>query len=527
MKNEGPFKGRTIAVINDLTFDEQTYLFNKTRALKEAIANNGDLSQFKLNNSKINVYLLFLEDSTRTKESFRSAANFHNVQVNVFDANTSSFNKKESYSDTMRMLSGYGGDSIFIIRSKHEGVCRWLEKSMKKYGERNELQTPSFINAGDGKHEHPTQELLDEYSFYEQKNFNRDHIHIALIGDLYHGRTTHSKADGLKLFKEIEVDLIAPHELKMPAQYIDKMKDNGFNVRKFESISEYLAQKHTADVWYFTRLQLERMGEDVKDKAKYLRKTVTFQNEFLSKIKEGTKFYHPLPRHRDYPTLPIFLDNTSFNGYETQAINGYYTRIIEIGMLGGKIGHDFNGEFHKVNNIPDDFIKEVKSSNYIPRKDTPKIGLIPIKNGIVIDHIGKGDSIETIWEHINKISKVLKLHVVSSHGVFQSKKDDKYKGVIAIPNTLEMEESSIKKLGAIAPGCTLNMIKENVVIHKYRIQMPPRIYNFSQIFCDNPDCITHPSHNEGAVVMFHRAKDNLFKCNYCDHTHAFKEIWDL
>lgn len=526
-KTTSPFKGRTIAVINDLSTDEQIYLYNKTRALKAAIATNTDLSEFKINNPEIRVYLLFLEDSTRTKESFRNAANFHNVQLNVFDAQSSSFNKMESYADTMRMLCGYGGYPIFIIRSKHEGVCRWLETAMTEFAKRNGLQVPGFINAGDGKHEHPTQELLDEYSFYEQKDFKSDNIHIALIGDLFHGRTTHSKAEGLKIFNEVKVDLIAPNELSMPENYIDKMQDNGYEVRQFDSLAEYMKQKLRADIWYFTRLQLERMGEDVKDKTAYFRNAVTFKKEYLSKMTPDTRFYHPLPRHREYPTVPLFLDKTPLNAWEVQAINGYYTRIIEIGMLGGHIGYDFNGKHQTVKDIPDDFIEEIDTDKYVRKKDEPKVGIIPIKNGIVIDHIGKGDSIETIWEHINKIRRVMELDVISSHGVFQSETDKLYKGVIVIPNAGDMEQSRLKKLGAIAPGCTINIIKNSEVIHKYNIKMPPRIYNFSEIYCRNPDCISHPSHHEGADVIFNRSGGRMFQCYYCDHTHAFKDIWRM
>ncbi len=87
MKLTSPFKGRTIAVVNDLSTDEQLYLYNKTKALKTAIANNSDLSAFKINNPNVRVYLLFLEDSTRTKESFRNAANFHDIKLNVLQNN--------------------------------------------------------------------------------------------------------------------------------------------------------------------------------------------------------------------------------------------------------------------------------------------------------------------------------------------------------------------------------------------------------------------------------------------------------
>ena len=62
-------------------------------------------------------------------------------------------------------------------------------------------EKPVFINAGDGRHEHPTQEFLDEFTFLEQRGWDDSHIHVALIGDLFHGRTVHSKADGLNVFR--------------------------------------------------------------------------------------------------------------------------------------------------------------------------------------------------------------------------------------------------------------------------------------------------------------------------------------
>ncbi len=525
MTTNSPFKSRTISVVNDLSIEEQLYLYNKTKELKDAVLNNKDLSAFKLNDKDIGIYLLFLEDSTRTKESFRNAALFHNAKLNPFQVEYSSFNKMESYADTLRMLSGYSGYSIFIIRSKLEGVCRWLELSVGEYAERNNIPSPSFINAGDGKHEHPTQEFLDEFSFYEHKNWQLDHIHIALIGDLYHGRTTHSKADGLRIFKEVQIDLIAPDILKMPDHYIDKMKANGFKIRFFNSLEEYISQKEIAKIWYFTRLQLERMGEDIRDKADYIRNTVTFKKEFIEKLPSDIKFFHPLPRHREHPTIPFFLDKTEYNGWEQQSINGYYTRIIELGMTGGKIGSDFTGTYKKPEESTKDFVEEIQPHQ--KEKQDFKIGIIPITNGLVIDHIGKGDTKENIWDHINNIRRILNLNEIGSHGVFQSGNKEIYKGIMAFPNILEFNRPDMKRLAAIAPGCTLNLIKDKEVIHKYRINMPPRIYNFKDISCKNKSCISHPIHSEKAQTIFYRADRNIFTCGYCETPHKFKQIWKL
>ena len=197
-----PFVGRSVSVINDLSIEERKYLFEKTRILKDAYTSSDEaaLEQFRINNRDVGIYEVFLEDSTRTRESFRNAAAFHGVKVSDLAADTSSFNKGESYADTFNTLAGYA-NNIFIIRSKLEGVCTWLDEATTAYAQRNNLKRlPSFINAGDGKHEHPTQELLDEFTFLEDNGFRTDHIHLALVGDLYHGRTVHSKADGLTPF---------------------------------------------------------------------------------------------------------------------------------------------------------------------------------------------------------------------------------------------------------------------------------------------------------------------------------------
>lgn len=518
------YRGRSLTVVNDFSMDEQLFLYKKTRELKETIKNKSNLADFKLSDKDYGIYLVFLEDSTRTKESFVNAAKFHDAKVNIFDSATSSFNKKESITDTIKMLFGYSDRSLFIIRSKLEGVCRWLESAIGEYADRISYPRPSFINAGDGRHEHPTQEFLDEFSFLEQTGWNRDSIHIALVGDLFHGRTIHSKADGLKVFKEVHVDLIAPELLQIPPYYLEKMKQHGYNLRFYESIEEYLSQNRVAKIWYFTRLQLERMGEQVLDKADYLRSAVTFSQNFLFSVPEDVRFYHPLPRDRTHPTIPAFLDSTLFNAWDRQAVNGYFTRIIEIGMLAGKFGAEFmspplSSEF------PDDFIEEAEINP--SKKYDYKVGIKPVENGIVIDHIGKGHDKENIWNQIDKIRHIMRLNCLSSHGVYKSHSEKVFKGIISLPDVLSFDKKQIKMLAATAPGSTLNIIKDSRVLHKYRLHMPPKVYNFDEISCKNENCISHPSHQEMVWPEFYRADESRFICKYCEKIHEFQDIWDV
>jgi aspartate carbamoyltransferase len=525
MSNKNVFLGRSISVVNDFSIEELWYLYNKTRELKDSIINGKSLDHFKINDPDFGIYLMFFESSTRTKESFRNAAKFHNVKLNDFDVKASSFNKNESILDTVKMLYGYSTKSMFIIRSEKEGVCKFLDEELSIYSTVTGLPKAGFINAGDGKHEHPTQEFLDEFSFLEHKKWERESIHLALVGDLFHGRTAHSKANGLKIFKTVKVDLVAPKDLSMPEEYINIMEANGFEVRIFESINEYLNCGDISNIWYFTRLQLERMGDKILDKADELRNAVIFKKEYIPRLPKGTRFYHPLPRHREYPVIPTFLDNTELNAWDLQSINGYYTRIVEIGLIGGAIGNDYESKDFLDSKEKDSFIQEVPVITKSKLLDTWKIGIKPVDNGIVIDHIGKSLNIEDIWNLIDRIRRVMKFNLRSSHGVFHTKDPLTYKGIISIPDLIDLDEKQVKMLSAISPGCTVNIIVDSFVRRKYRLYMPPAIYNFEEISCKNPNCISSKDNYETTVPFFTKSNKDKFICKYCDRSYSYNEIW--
>jgi aspartate carbamoyltransferase len=529
MEKQNVFAGRSLCVIDDFTIEERKYLFGEARILKQAMEtqNLAVMDGFRIDDKDFGIYEVFLEDSTRTKESFRNAANFHHTKVSELNSDSSSFNKGESFADTFNTLSGYS-NTIFIVRSKIEGVCRWLEDECEAYAKRNNIwRKPAFINAGDGKHEHPTQELLDEFTFMEDNDWKTDSIHLALVGDLYHGRTVHSKAAGLKVFSKVKVDLISPPELAMPDYYISAMKENGYDLRIFSSIQEYLEQTDIADKWYFTRPQLERMGDRILQRQEELRACITFRKEFMGKLPKQTKFYHPLPRHKVTPTIPTFLDNTSLNAWERQSINGMYVRIALLGLLGGKIGNDFVPTEVKAEREDGEYIFEVALEEGKPKDKVVSEGVQPIRDGIVIDHICRGDSPSEIRDHMRLISSVL--HLDEGKGgewVSCGHKDEtSFKGIIFRPGAQELTRKELKRLAAVSPGCTLNIIRDGKVEKKYRMQMPPRIYNFDDLSCTNEACISHPDQSEGVPAMFYRTADNRFSCAYCQKTHSFKEIW--
>ena len=134
----------------------------------------------------------------------------------------------------------------------------------------------------------------------------------------------------------------------MPPFYVNKMQDQNFQVRQFESIDAYLAATHkqnnAAKIWYFTRLQLERWSEEMLHSLDDFREACCLDK--LRHVDSGlmpasTKLFHPLPRDSRHPEIPFELDDTRLNGWDAQSRNGYFVRTVLLSMLGGKIGGEF------------------------------------------------------------------------------------------------------------------------------------------------------------------------------------------
>jgi aspartate carbamoyltransferase len=164
-----------------------------------------------------------------------------------------------------------------------------------------------------------------------------------------------------------------------------------------------------------------------------------------------------------------------------------------------------------------------------PQCSAGKQGIKPVEAGLVIDHIGVGQSVRDIWETISKVRKLIGLNVISSHGVYEStsREPGSYKGIISLPNHPDLSHTELRRLAAIAPECTLNIVEDNMVIVKYRLHMPPKIYNFKDIGCKNEVCISNPKHFENVNPCFVRVDDenNTFACVYCERVFRYQDIW--
>jgi aspartate carbamoyltransferase catalytic subunit len=184
------------------------------------------------------VATLFFEESTRTRLSFETAAKRLSADVLNLVASGSSVEKGESLRDTVATLSAYGPDAI-VIRSPYAGAPGLLAG----------WTSAAVVNAGDGKHQHPTQALLDCYTLKSRLG-SLDGANIWIVGDLLHSRVARSCIQAFTMLGA-NVTVAGP-----PTLVPDAFAALGVTVR------HSLADLREADVIYALRMQLERMEQD-------------------------------------------------------------------------------------------------------------------------------------------------------------------------------------------------------------------------------------------------------------------------
>jgi aspartate carbamoyltransferase catalytic subunit len=259
---------------------------------------------------------LFFEPSTRTRLSFESA--MHRLGGNVIgfaDPSGTSLKKGESLADTIRMADSYS-DAI-VIRHPQEGAARLAA----------EFSEVPVINAGDGAGQHPTQCLLDLFTILTEKKKIKGN-NVVLLGDLKYGRTVHSLAYALALFKA-DLTFVSPETLKMPKEVINECKEFGIEPVSTTNLEKAIKD---ADVLYATRIQKERFP----DAEEYNRVVGSYKvdNTLLAEAKEDLIVMHPLPRVVE---INPEVDATTHALYFKQAFNGVPVRMALLSLiLGGK-----------------------------------------------------------------------------------------------------------------------------------------------------------------------------------------------
>jgi len=161
---------------------------------------------------------LFFEPSTRTRLSFQSAmALIGGTSLGIADVSSSSVQKGESLSDTVRVMSGY--TDVLVLRHPLDGSSRFSA----------EISQKPIINGGSGTEEHPTQAIQDLFTIKREKK-KIDGLKIGIVGDLKYGRTVYSLLHGLCNYN-VDVHLISPESLKI-------RNDSTYDIKKQLSYTE-------------------------------------------------------------------------------------------------------------------------------------------------------------------------------------------------------------------------------------------------------------------------------------------------
>jgi len=254
---------------------------------------------------------IFFEPSTRTRLSFQAAmALIGGTSLGIADISSSSVQKGESLSDTVKVMSGY--TDILVLRHPLDGSSRFSA----------EISQKPIINGGSGTEEHPTQAIQDLFTIKKEKK-KIDGLKIGIVGDLKYGRTVYSLLHGLCNYN-VDVHLISPESLKI-------RKDSTYDIKKklsyteSTSIDEYIDD---LDVLYVTRIQKERFPDE--EEYVKMRGSYVIGLDVIKKMKEDAIILHPLPRIDEISTD---VDSSDQAKYFEQAEYGKYTRAALLGLI--------------------------------------------------------------------------------------------------------------------------------------------------------------------------------------------------
>ena len=218
---------------------------------------------------------LFYEDSTRTRLSFEAAAKQLSADTLNFTVRSSSVNKGESVRDTVQTIDAMGIDAI-VVRHSCAGVPHrvgdWIDASV--------------INAGDGRHEHPTQALLDLYTARTRLG-DLDGARVAIVGDILHSRVARSDVLAFAAMGA-EVTLVAPPPL-LPSSL------DGWPVTVTHDFDSILGQ---TDICYLLRMQLERQASALVPSLREFRAEYGLDSSRADRLADGALIMHPGPMNR-------------------------------------------------------------------------------------------------------------------------------------------------------------------------------------------------------------------------------------
>src|SRR6266567_1298314 len=289
---------RHLIAIKDLSRDDVERLLATARTFERSLEREVKKLPTLKGRLVINV---FYESSTRTSSSFELAAKRLSADTMSIKAAGSSVDKGESLKDTILTLAAYDPD-VIVLRHPQIGAPQLVARYTEAH----------IVNAGDGKHQHPTQALLDLFTIQEELG-KIEGLHVAIVGDVLHSRVARSNIQGLTMMGA-RVTLVGPPSL-IP---------RGIDAMGCE-ISTDIRSIAAADVVYVLRMQKERMQEGA-NYVPSLREYSARWGVTPERLRPGQKVMHPGPMNRGVEIDPRVADHADAL-IETQVRAGLVTRM--------------------------------------------------------------------------------------------------------------------------------------------------------------------------------------------------------
>ena len=307
-----PGRRRHVIDLDDVSAAEIEEILETTASMKEVLSR--EIKQVPVLRGR-NVVNMFYEESTRTRISFELAARALSANIVNFTARGSSVEKGESLVDTVRTLQALGAD-IIVIRHSQAGAPYLAAHHFRG----------AVINAGDGRHAHPTQALLDLFTIRERRGQIRG-LKVVIVGDILHSRVARSNLWGL-IRMGAQVTLCAPPTLLGPAAY---WRATWPEVVISHNFDEALVG---ADVVMALRIQKERMQAGLLPSLREYSRAYALTPERLERLGTQTLIMHPGPMNEGVEIWPeaVIAPNAVI---EEQVTNGVAVRMALLYRMAG------------------------------------------------------------------------------------------------------------------------------------------------------------------------------------------------
>jgi len=255
---------------------------------------------------------LFYEDSTRTRLSFETAAKRLSCDVMTFSVASSSVKKGESLRDTVQTVAAMGIDAI-VVRHPSAGaplrITDWTDAAV--------------INAGDGRHAHPTQALLDMLTLRRHRGPSLDGLRVAIVGDVRHSRVARSDVKALHLLGA-QITLVAPPTL-LPESL------EGWPVEVAYDLDDVISE---LDVVMLLRMQFERQQQALFPTVREYTARYGLTAARAERLKPDALIMHPGPMNRGVEIAAEVADGPASLVIE-QVANGVAARMAVLYTLLG------------------------------------------------------------------------------------------------------------------------------------------------------------------------------------------------